>query len=226
MIKILSFLSIFNHCLILKHLQLSNVSGTHAYTHYYLINVLFYTATVKPACPSEKQAVIVNPDGTYLKTLCILDQSSVYHSQAYKECESVGYKLAVIESSFIQTQMFKALTKWWSKPWSINIWIDGVKDTVDGNWYYNSYMKTPVSTDLLWWNGAASDTGCLVALFANVDFSVGGRMCSEMHRPVCEYKNTTTTKVVGKIENFCPLSGRLFLCKLCLKLHLNNCFIH
>lgn len=125
--------------------------------------------------------------------ICVVDQNRVNHSQAYDICSGFGYKLMVFETEFTQKQIFNALLHWWSKPKEISLWVDGIKNLTDGNWYYHSYMKTPVSNDLLWIGGAASATGCLVAASSDEPFKVAGHNCSSMHYPICELRNTTST---------------------------------
>lgn len=109
------------------------------------------------------------------------------HSESYDLCSYYGMKLAGIESAGMQAQLFSVLLKWWPERHSVSLWIDGIKDTYDGKWYYYSYKKTPAFPDLIWVNNAAKERGCLAAVSTDTVFKVAGYNCSGEHIPICEF---------------------------------------
>lgn len=147
-------------------------------------------------------APITNKDGSYYKTLCVLNGRLGNHSSYYGHCESYGLKFFRIESSFIQTEASNALNKWF--PAESALFIDGVRDTSDGNWYYLSYSKALVPNELTWTLGAACSTGCLSFRRIKNYWQAEGTDCGGVSNAVCEYKNgTTTTAIACKlIDNY------------------------
>lgn len=143
-------------------------------------------ATKKPYCPTDKQAKLTKPNGSYLKSFCWLKDNG-NHSQAYDHCSYYGMKLMVIDSPSLQTQISDGLLKWWPQSGTNNPWIDGVKD-VNGNWYFYSYKKTLVPAGLSWWNSAAGDTGCLRAFNPDSSYKLRGADCASVTNILCEFQ--------------------------------------
>lgn len=162
----------------------------------FLVILNLRSATVKPNCPTDQQAIITNDDGSYLKTICVVRKAKT-HSESYNFCASYGYKLLVIESSNTQTQIFNALTKWFGV--SSVLWIDGIrKNGTDDDWYYYSYEKTLVSRDLNWQSSPAMSTGCLNVFSSKTSWFVRGNNCTDTANAVCEHKNGTSATVITR----------------------------
>lgn len=98
----------------------------------------------------------------------------------------------MIEDTNTQSQLNRTLKNVWPDGSGVLLWIDGVKDVSDNKWYYySSGSKTPASTDLNWFRGAAIESGCLLTSGVDsISFRAGGKRCAYQGLSVvCEYRD-------------------------------------
>ena len=131
--------------------------------------------------------------GVYAKTACVVNMTHT-QSQAVSYCESNSMKLFQITDATTQNQIVTSMQTIYGA--SITFRMDGLRDTSDGNWYYNSYGKTPVFSGLWWLTNsntfAGSDSLTIGNMaYPNIKFRLTFRM--DGVRPniplpiVCEY---------------------------------------
>lgn len=96
-------------------------------------------------------------------------------------------KLFIIDSDDVQTSIFQIATQLYGLNNSTIIWVDGVKDGSDFNWYTYTTGKHPVWTGLAWYTSAAQATGCLAITNLNAPFHVDGFPCPRSMIYACQY---------------------------------------
>lgn len=157
------------------------------YFTFYLKLASSNLATKSP-CVSNQQIDIFTPSGAYIKTACVIKKAAT-HDGNYVQCSNRNMKLFVIDATSTETQLYAFLKANYGSSPGPTLWVDGIKDTTDNQWYYHSYGKTPAFAPLTWNFGLTAETatGCMITCVSGGLWGLNGAACTKTSYPVCEY---------------------------------------
>ena len=163
----------------------------------FLLDVIKQLCTpivTKPhGCPPDRllcsyQNDIVDDEGNYLKTLCLIETAHTTYAETALTCQSNNMQLFVINSLGVQQQLQQKIS---SRVTTGFLWINGVNE--NNTWFTYAPDKAPASSDIVWAKQGKGNGSCMMFSLAPGAFLPMGYDCSTIAWPICEFQRDFTS---------------------------------